>query len=251
MLTPYYQDEWATIYHGDCRDVMPHLDKVDLVLTSPPYNTLPGKYAASGLHAERRTGVNKWIANAAAGYADQRDEDEYQEWLNLVIGYCIAQCRGMVWVNHKTRYRDGEAIHPVRMIKYPILAEVIWDRGCSMALNCQRFSPSHEYLLGFGTRTYWDSSANKQMSVWRIAPGNSESAHPCPYPLELAARIIRAACPPSGVVLDPFMGSGTTLRAAKDLAIKSIGIEIEEKYCEIAVNRLRQESLIGLMASGV
>jgi DNA modification methylase len=236
-----------TLHHGDCLEILRTLPSgsVDAVVTSPPYNTLPSKHAPSGLHADRKSGINKWINKAANGYADQRDEGEYQEWLREVVAECLRVSRGLVWINHKVRYRDGFAVHPARMLPFPIYAEVIWDRGGSMALNCKRYAPSHECLLAFGERAYWDDSLNTTMSVWRISAQRSED-HPCPFPIEIARRPIVSSCPPGGTVLDPFMGSGTTGVACMQTGRKFIGIEIDPGYFEIA--RKRIEAAVPLTA---
>jgi site-specific DNA-methyltransferase (adenine-specific) len=228
------------LYLGDCRSILPTLGKVDAVVTSPPYNTLPPTAKASGLHAERKSGRNLWLEKAAAGYADQRPENEYQEWLNGILAQCADCALGLVWVNHKVRYRDGVAIHPVRMIPLPIYAEVIWNRGGSMALNCKRFAPSHEVILAFGEPHYWDDKNNILMSVWDIPQAQRDlgNDHPCPYPESIIRPLIESSCPKSGVILDPFMGSGTTGVAAVKLGRKFIGIEIEPKYFEIACRRI-------------
>jgi site-specific DNA-methyltransferase (adenine-specific) len=239
-LKPYYEHAGITIYHGDCREILPSL-KVQCVVTSPPYNTLPIAHKPSGIHAERRSGVNQWIAKAVNGYFDVRPEEEYQKWIREIIGACLDICDGLVWVNHKVRYRDGVAIHPARMLPFPIYSEIIWNRRGSMALNCKRYAPSHETILGFGRPLDWDDSLNKLMSVWDDIPPQLESEHPCPYPEEIPARLLRSSCPIGGIVLDPFSWIGTTLRAAKDLGRRAIGIEIEERYCEIAAKRLSQE----------
>ena len=244
-ITPYYSEAGITIYHGDCREILPTLPNVDLVVTSPPYNTLPTTHKPSGLHAERKSGVNKWIAKAASGYFDSREEPEYQEWLRSVLDACIERCCGLVWVNHKIRYRDCEAIHPARFLPYPIYAEVVWNRNGSMALNCKRYSPSHEVILGFGRPKVWNDDLNALMSVWTIPP-QLEPEHPCPYPYAIPARLILSSSAVGDLILDPFMGSGTTLVAAKQLGRRAIGIEIEEKYCEMAAKRLSQEVLFGV-----
>jgi DNA modification methylase len=109
-----------------------------------------------------------------------------------------------------------------------------------MALNCKRYAPSHEAIWGFGRPCFWADDLNTLMSVWTIPP-QLEEEHPCPYPLEIPMRLIASSCPPEGVVLEPFSGIGTTLVAAKELKRAAIGIEIEEKYCEIAAKRLSQE----------
>lgn len=233
-----------TIYHADCREIIPSLD-VDITITSPPYNTLPTKGSASGLHAERKTGVNIWTQRASEGYADARDEQEYQDWLNAILHECAAVSRGIVWMNHKLRFRDGAAIHPTRFVTLPIYSEVIWDRGISMALNCKRFAPSHEAFWGFGIPHYWDDQHNSKMSVWRIPPcvNRELNGHPCPYPESIVLALIEASCPIGGIVLDPFAGSCTTGRAAKDLGRSCVCIEREERYCEIGAKRMEQECL--------
>jgi site-specific DNA-methyltransferase (adenine-specific) len=226
------------LYQGDCLEVMRGMDdkSVDCVVTSPPYNTLPAANKPSGLHGPKG-GRGKWVAKAADGYFDQRDETEYQEWLRSVITECLRISKGLVWVNHKVRYRDGLAVHPVRFLPFPIYAEVIWDRRGSMALNCKRYAPSHEYLLAFGDRAYWDDSLNTFMSVWQIAPQRSED-HPCPFPLEIARRPILSSCPPNGIAFDPFMGSGTTGVAAIQTGRNFIGIELDANYFAIAQRRI-------------
>ena len=166
------------------------------------------------------------------GYADDLTESKYVSWINDVIGKCLTQCRGIVWVNHKIRYRDREGIHPARMMPFPIYTEIVWDRCGAFALNCRRHAPSHEIIFGFGTPDWWDDTQNILLSVWRIPPIREESAggHPCPFPTEIARRCILASCRPFGVTLDPFMGSGTTGVAAVKVGCKFIGIEIEPKY---------------------
>jgi DNA modification methylase len=240
-VNPYYDDGSVVIYHGDCREVLPGVT-ADVTITSPPYNTLPTSGKVSGLHAERKSGVNQWVSRASLGYADSKPEPVYQEWLNGIIGACIDRT-GMVWMNHKIRFRDGVAVHPVRFITHPIYAEVIWDRRVSMALNCKRFAPSHEGIWAFGSPRYWNDDLNTMMTVWNIQFDRGADDHPCAYPVGLVRPLIQSSCPPSGTILDPFMGSGTTLRAAKDLGRKAIGIEIEERYCEIAAKRMQQEVL--------
>ena len=171
-------------------------------------------------------------------------EPAYQEWLCGILWLAMDKCKGLTWVNHKVRYRAGEAIHPARMFPWPIYAEVIWNRRGSMALNCKRYAPSHETILGFGIPSFWNDELNKLMSVWDDIPPQLEAEHPCPYPTEIPARLIRSSCPIDGIVLDPFAGICTTLRAAKDLGRRAIGIEIEEKYCEIAAKRLAQKVFV-------
>jgi DNA modification methylase len=242
-VKPYYEHAGVAIYHGDCLEVLPTLEagSVDITITSPPYNTLPDEHKPSGIHGKRKTGVNKWIARAANGYADNKPEGLYQAWLAHVVAECARVSKGLVWVNHKVRYRNKQAVHPVRFLPFPIYAEVIWDRRGSMALNCKRYAPSHEALWAFGEPHWWNDSLNTLLSVWPLSFDRGDNDHPCAFPVEIAKRPIESSCPPGGLVLDPFLGSGTTLVAAKLCNRRAIGIELEEKYCEIAARRLQQE----------
>jgi len=242
-MTPYASGNGWTLYHGDCLKVLPTIaDKsVDAVVTSPPYNTLNPSAKPSGLHADRKNGVNVWMEKQG-GYFDQRTEGEYQDWQRLVFAECLRVAH-LVWINHKTRYRDGVGIHPLSIYSgAPLYAEVVWDRGGSMALNCKRYAPSHEYFFAFGKPRVWNDKNNAKMSVWRIAAGKGkgkDNAHPCPYPLDLVIPIVESSDCGNGI-LDPFTGSGTTGVACIKTGRKFIGIELDEGYCEIAARRMRE-----------
>ena len=243
------RDEWTTedgsirLLLGDCLEILPGLDRgsVSATMTSPPYNTLPQKNKPSGLHAQRKSGVNQWISKAVDSYADAMPEHEYQEWLISILEECRRATSGLLWVNHKIRYREGIAIHPARMFPWPIYSEVIWDRQVSMALNCKRYAPSTEHLLGFGLPDVWNDENNGLMSVWRIGFDRDDNEHPCAYPVELASRPIESSTNPASTILDPFMGSGTTGVACIRLGRRFIGIEKEPRYFEIAKRRIRNE----------
>jgi site-specific DNA-methyltransferase (adenine-specific) len=241
-VKPTWQTENGDVrlYLGDCLDVLPTLEGgvADCAMTSPPYNIAGGTHAPSGMFAENRTGSRKMISGD--WYEDAMDEPTYWAWLNAVIGECRRACRGLVWMNHKVRFNDGKAIHPIQYITQPCWSEVIWDRGGSIILNARKFAPSHENLWAFGRPHYWDDSANVMLSVWRMAPQVS-GEHPCPFPIELARRPVVASSPVGGTALDPFMGSATTGVACVRTGRKFIGIEKEPKYFEIAVKRISDE----------
>src|SRR3989442_210652 len=125
MLKPYYQSRGVTVYHGDCEETIPQLE-TDIVVTSPPYNTLPSSgRLPGGIHGRRKSGVNKFFLGASQGYFDQREEGEYQRWLSGIVSGLLEISKGLVWVNHKIRYRDGVALHPVRFLDFPIYSEVV------------------------------------------------------------------------------------------------------------------------------
>ena len=237
----------ATLYLGDCLEILPTLPKVDAVITSPPYNTLNPSEKPSGIHAERKTGINVWMEKQG-GYFDQRSEDDYQKWQQKCL-HAFLDHSPIVWINHKTRYRNGYGIHPLHFYNAPLFAEVVWDRGVSMALNCGRFSPSHEFWFAFGKPAKWNNDVNKLMSVWRHPPGigkESWNNHPCVYPESIVKPILKA-CVFDAPALDPFMGSGSTGVAAVQMGRKFIGIAIDPRYFDIACRRIedaqRQQSL--------
>lgn len=195
---PYYQDEAVTLYHGDCREIVPHLGRFDLLLTDPPY----------GL-AEKLQG----------GTWGKKFEGTYQEWDASVpdMGFAISSAsRSIVWGgNYFT-------LPPSRMW-------LIWDKpdkGLTMA----------DAELAWCS---WDGNV-RSFTISRNPDGKRE--HPTQKPLKLMTWCINQAGN-AQTILDPFAGSGTTGRAAKDLGRKCTMIEREERYCEIAARRMAQEVL--------
>ena len=200
MMNPYYSENGITIYHGDCREILPHLEPVDLVLTDPPYGIGDRMQGGTWGSAEKYADFRRWDVAPSA------------ELLAEVIG---KGRQAIVW-----------GANYFRML--PSRCWLAWDKQ-----NAVRTMADVEFAW-----TNLDRPA-KRFS-WPV--GVHAHGHPTEKPLELIKWAIEESRT-SGTILDPFMGSGTTLRAAKDLGRKAIGIEIEERYCEIAVNRLRQEVL--------
>ena len=241
-MKPYYEDTKAgiVIYHGDCRDVLPTLPSVDLVLTDPPYGT--GLYA-SDTHVLTAEMLQAWPIAAVFGWPERltrlcvdagRVPDEWITWwpTNAALrafgnGGGLPRETECVAVFGKGDW--GHAREP----RNPSSERVL-------ATNYERTKPSRAGAMPNG------QSGTRQMAdVWRDAsPGlgflSHLRLHPNEKPVSVLMRIAQAF---EGTILDPFMGSGTTLRAAKDLGRKAIGIEIEERYCEIAAKRLSQEVL--------
>jgi len=211
LPAPYYQDDACTIYHGDCREILPELPKVDLVLTDPPYGINADKHAfsASGSNGWKCYGDTNWDTNRPAG-----------ETLKQVI-----DCGAISIIWGGNYFAD---------LLPPSMGWLIWDKG------------QRKFTLA-DCEMAWTSmwKAARIYTVPRARALRDGKRHPTQKSLELMKWCICIADKVAEIhtILDPFMGSGTTLRAAKDLGRISIGIEIEEKYCEIAANRLRQEVL--------
>src|SRR3990167_6276005 len=151
-----WRPQLDTIYAMDALTFLGTIpdNSVDIVVTSPPYNLSWHKIANSGMFQDA-----KWLSDFWAGYEgyqDNRPEPQYQSWLFDIVKECLRVSKGLVWVNHKTRFREGVGIHPLSFLTFPLWSEVVWNRGGSMTLNSRRFAPSHEYVFGFGRQHYWN-----------------------------------------------------------------------------------------------
>ena len=212
-VRPYYSDDSCLIIHGDCREILPLLEpnSIDLVLTDPPYG-LGDKWAGGGGEHTK----SSW----------RFDPSEAQSW-------------------------DASTAEGVENIPAMATHTVIWGG------NYYPLPPSRCWFL-------WDKKQNDQWTtaqaemawtnvdrpvrIFRMSQVVAHTemghkAHPTQKPISLMRWCIAMVPGEPQTILDPFMGSGTTLRAAKDLGRRAIGIEIEERYCEIAVRRLSQQVL--------
>ncbi len=238
---PYYERNGITIYCGDCREILPELDKFDLGVTSPPYN-LYKKWWDSGIsglqnHKDLMAKfTNTW-------YDDERPEPEYQAEQTHLLQVAQSLCSGSLCYNHKVRYafkRAGASFHPMSWLTpFDLWVEIIWDKGSGVAINSRRPCPVDERIFVLGRPKAWHDL--KFTTIWRLPPDNECPDHPCAFPVELPSRLIASFSDPGDTVVDWFCGGGSTLVAAKRLGRKGVGIEISEAYCEIAVKRLSQE----------
>ena len=224
-MKAYYQDEYATLYHGDCREILPQLDKVDLVLTDPPYG---GGLSVDYADRFKIKAGKWWNKSDRAGQHRHTsivgDDQPFEPSALLAISSKHKIFWGGNW--YASRLPDSGGWW-------------IWDkRGGTRDVSSANWPMSEAELawtdIGKGVRVF--------RHTWFGLIRDSERDkffHPTQKPIELMKWCIQLS-KTAGVILDPFGGSGTTLVAAKQLNRKAIGIEIEEKYCEIAANRLRQ-----------
>lgn len=251
VVNPYYSEELATLYHGDCLKVMGKMEagSVDLVFTSPPYNlgvTTGGGFAAPG----RKPGA--WSGGSLAnGYTDHDDAlpyNEYVDWQNAVLRECWRLIRptGAIYYQHKPRVQAGVLQTPLALVpsELPIRQIIIWHRGPGMNFAPTHYVPVHEWIVVIAGPAFRLKSkgASGHTDVWRVPPASNNS-HPAPFPQLLVDKALESTG--ARTVLDPFSGSGTTLRAAKDMGIRGVGIELSETYCEMTVKRLAQDTLFG------
>jgi DNA modification methylase len=214
-VKPYYEKDGITIFHGDCRDILPTLEPVDLVLTDPPY----GIGEAAGKNKSR----GKMAVAQDFGDADW-DDTPIDPWLLSAI---LQKGRLQIVFGGNYYYLP------------PTPCWLIWDKenGGNDFADCEM--------------AWTNLNQAARLLRWRWAgmlQGDMKSKEYRYHPAQKSVVVMRWCIEQAGdtvqTILDPFMGSGTTLRAAKDLGRKAIGIDIEEKYCEIAAKRLAQEVLM-------
>lgn len=225
-MKPYYQDDLVTIYHGDCLEIDVWLE-ADVLITDPPYGTQfteanpRGGYGRrqdalgrGSRHAPATPGMGAWIANDAT--TETRDR-VIERW----------------GIKPKAVFGSPRAVDPPG----EWADRLVWDKK-RLGMNGGPWRYQHETIFvsaGF-VRT-----SNEASSILRYFPDQSIHIHA--KPVGLMSHLVATA--PPGVIADPFMGSGSTLVAAKSLGRKAIGVEIEEKYCEIAAKRCGQDYLFG------
>jgi site-specific DNA-methyltransferase (adenine-specific) len=234
-MTPYYQEDGITIYHGDVLDVLDVLDlTVDAVVTDPPY--------ASGSRLEASKSSSGAMLRAGR-FADRPIELDQMTTTGFVwLLRAVAQrCRaylpeGGSFLSFIDWRQWPNLVGALETCNYRVQGMIVWDKGHFGLGN--GFRSQHELIChaSKGVPNIYDRGIGNVIHYPRQEPVD----HPSPKPQGLMARLIEVTSPVGGVILDPFMGAGTTLRAAKDVCRRAIGIECEERYCEIAARRLAQ-----------
>lgn len=246
-IKPYFDQNGITIYLGDCREILPSIRAVDLAFTSPPYNC----------------GMNY------GELSDSMPIDDYFSFIETSIHAIASTIRSggylalnvPSWIGSRSdqvfAFDEYKAIAS-RHIPFEDL--IIWAKSPPNGTAWGNFQTSpriranHEWVLihrapgGTNGKSDidWKDWSRFTQSIWTINPTLPyRDVHPATFPIELANRIALLYSPNGGLVLDPFMGTGTTLDACRSLGRRAIGIEINERYCEIAAIRLEQGALFG------
>ena len=226
---------------GDAIDVMNQIpcESVDLIVTSPPYNL---KNSTGNGMKDGRGG--KW-ANATLidGYShhdDNMPHEKYVKWqrdcLNEMLR--IIPKDGAIFYNHKWRVQGGLLQDRQDIVSgFPVRQIIIWERRGGINFNPGYFLPTYEVIYLIAKPKFkLVKKANACGDVWRFSQEN-KNKHPAPFPVDLIERIISST--DSKVILDPFMGSGTTAVAVKNFNRNFIGIDISPEYCKMAQERLK------------
>lgn len=216
-MKPYYDDGMVQIYHADCREVLPLCFRADAMVTDPPYgiNWTRGAWSDD---PKQYSALMAWLVEASRSHITgwnfvfqaMPNVGRFHEW--FPDGWRIfAACKNFAQIRPTGVWHSWDPV-------------VFWNNGPNSGPNSGHVN--RDYHVGNLAGVFGD----------RIG-------HPCPRPFDTMLHIVQLATKPGETILDPFCGSGTTLRAAKDLGRKAIGIEIEEKYAEIAARRCSQEVL--------
>lgn len=240
-MKPFYESEGVTIYHGDCRDVLPSIEAVDCVVADPPYeetdlawdSLMKGWTKALNL---KPTG-SAWCFGSLK--AIMKSIDEWDGW-------AIAQ--EVIWEKH-----NGTGLHNDRFRRVhemvvqfyrgawgDVWKDPVYTQDALKKTVRRKKRPAHWGRIDEGSFKSEDGGPRLQRSVIPVRSCHGRAEHPTQKPLGILAPLIAYSCPPGGAVLDPSMGSGSTLLAARELGRRAIGIEKERKYCDVALKRLGQ-----------
>lgn len=237
-------DKWLDkVHHGDCLEVMRSMpdECVDLVVTSPPYNLRNTSAHGRGKYDWDQSRLGQF------GYDDYEDNlpyGMYVEWQRECLTEMLRLLppTGAVFYNHKWRVQHGLLQDRREIVEgFPVRQIIIWNRGSGSNFNPGYFVPYFEviYLIAKPDFRLVDRAWNHG-NVWHIGP-TTRADHPAVMPLKVAQRCI--ASTDAQVVLDPFLGSGTTAVAAVQARRSFIGIEKSEQYCMVAWGRIERERL--------
>ena len=238
-------ERWlGKVHQGDCIDLMDQMPSgsVDVIVTSPPYNIKNS--TGNGL---KNGSGGKWpkaaLLKGYAGHDDAMPHEKYVSWQRDCLRAMMRVLAedGAIFYNHKWRVQGGLLQDRADIVEgFPVRQIIIWQRNGGINFNPGYFLPTYEVIYLIAKSQFrLAPKANAQGDVWRI-PQESKNPHPAPFPVELAQRCINSTH--AEIVLDPFLGSGTTAIAAVMARREWIGIDISDEYCQLATTRIDEVS---------
>jgi site-specific DNA-methyltransferase (adenine-specific) len=230
------------IFHGDSRDILPHL-KGDLVVTSPPYN-LNLRVNTKRQFIPRQC-IPEEFSTKYNTYSDALQPEEYLELLYEVLSLSLTTCNRACWNMQVTTGSKWAMASLLGTFADSFKELVVWDKGHGQpAMKDRTLNSAFELVMVFDTTdprtrqfpvTGFDRGT--RANIWRLPRARKSDGHKATFPESLVEHCIDLY-KDSQVIIDPFMGVGTTLKVAKKLGLQAIGIELDELYCEMAANEL-------------
>jgi DNA modification methylase len=236
-FTPYYDVDGITIYNADSLNVLPHLPTIDAVVTDPPY--------ASGTRKESGKSSSGSMLRRTSGPERMRQPIDLDQMTTTGFVWTMRQIMqdsyhllpdGGSFLSFIDWRQWPTLVGAFESCNYRIQNMIVWDK-VNMGLG-NGFRNTHELVAhaSKGVPNVYNRGTKNVLAEKRIRP--DAIGHPSPKPVDLIAQLIAVVAPSGGTVLDPFMGSGSTLVAAKRDGFKAIGIETNAAYCDIAIARL-------------
>ena len=241
----FEKDFLNKIICGNCLEVMKSMPdgSVDLVVTSPPYNL---KNSTGNGMKDGRGG--KWsrasLINGYSHYDDNIPHDEYAKWQRDCLTEMLRLIKddGAIFYNHKWRVQAGLLQDRQDIVQgFPVRQIIIWRRKGGINFNKGYFLPTYEVIYLIAKPNFkLAPKANAHGDVWEFTQ-EMKNGHPAPFPVQLVDRIISST--DAKIVLDPFMGSGTTAITAMGNKRDYIGIDISPDYCKMAEKRIEKNNI--------
>ncbi len=240
-----------TIILGDSLESLKKLDDnfVDIIITSPPYNKGGGSTKKGTTISSTGRKNHSWVSKIDYdSFEDNLDKDVYQQNQLNILNECfrVLKPSGSIFYNHKNVRKNGSIITPYEWVlksKLNLYQEIIWNRNSTVDQNIKYFSPITEKIFWL-TKTNKPTVCGKRSTkmkneIWDITP-KADKLHPAPFPKELVDNCLDMIGIDSGIVLDPYSGSGTTLTQAKIKGLDYIGLEISKNYKLLSEEKLKK-----------
>jgi hypothetical protein len=227
-VKPYYADDTVTLYLGDAAELIRQVLSVGAahtVLTDPPF-FMPAQQYAGRSEAWQRTWADTSILST---------------WWGIVVDALTSRVREEGHLMAFCDHASYAVFYPAVYTRWPNVTCLTWDKGRPGMGSAWRAST--EFIIAArGRSAHWSGGAAGTLLRFP-STHSSERYHPVDKPVPLLRALLSPTTPPGGLVLDPFAGGGSTLLAARDLGMRAVGIEAEERYCEAIVKRLQQDVL--------
>jgi site-specific DNA-methyltransferase (adenine-specific) len=241
-MTPYYADESVTLYHGDCREIVPGLHlTADCIVADPPYGETSltwDRWPDDWPTAVSGAAKSMWCFGSMRMFLERRDEFTFWRLSQDVIWQ---KPRGTSFVADRFARVHEHALHWYRGDWSTVHHETLREAYHGRRVLPQRKGHT-EYVHGaIGTAVDWIDDGKRLVRSVLSAPSmHAMGLHPTEKPVGILDPLIRYACPPGGTVLDPFAGSGSTAEAARLTGRKAVLVEADERYCELIARRMSQ-----------